>query len=149
MIEVDTSEWTLDDWLKDEAAFSIDVEAMYEALTSTGAKQLRAAQYVIKEGVIPTKVGLLRSRCIQDWKKRGMHEAMISAKEEARSLTQEYKRVDAIRPYGKAGPLCTASVHPARVGLRPIDSGDFMYVGRNGGRRTAKPLRGGCRRARS
>ena len=128
-VEVDTSDWTLDDWLKDDSA-TRNTES-YEIVARDGATVTMRSPFVISNGVIPVKVGLLQSHHLDVWKKSGMHESMLYVKEEARRLTKDFKRVDAIRPYGKPGPVCTASVHPARADMRPgigLVTG-FIYVG--------------------
>ena len=122
-IEIDTSEWALEDWLKDISHAT--------SVASEFGTQVSLFEYEITPEVVPVKVALHPLRGLDVWKKEGLHEGMMRVKEEARKTPTEYKRVDVARPYGKTGPLCTASVHPARVGLTPLETYDrkMMTVG--------------------
>ena len=116
-IVIDTSEWTLDDWLK-------DISRTMSSASKFGT-QAPPFEYEITSDVVPVKVALHPLRGLDVWKKEGLHEGMMRVKEEARKTPIEYKRVDVARPYGKTGPLFARRRSTQRVsGFRSLETYD-------------------------
>ena len=83
------------------------------ALETVAARSAGHASVTAQNGeAMPVKVGLMRVVQLKEWKKGSLHEQMLELKGLGRTLSQEYKKVDVVRPYAKAGPLVAASVHP-------------------------------------
>ena len=122
-VEVDVSDWTIEDWLRDHK------EAPKQESYKTGEGWWRRNTFVISEDVVPVKVGLLNIAAnIGKWRELSLQDKAASVKDHIRKLPLEYKRVDNVRPYGKAGPLCVAAVHPEYSRGASVSDDGFIRV---------------------
>ena len=110
-IEVDVSEWTLDEWLTDRRGIEDPVNIIDTGtMTYVWGARVRDTKLLLTPSVLPVKVGLLPSViALKDWKAASLHDHAVQIKSTIRDLSKEYKKVDVLRPYAKAGPIVTAS----------------------------------------